>query len=328
MADLPSYHTNLAAQVLEKHWGIKGEPTRSHVGVSRGTWRIGSIYWLSQAEHFRFAELSRQAKLQWDLHLYLREENFAFSVPEIVGSHTGGLVVVEAGYVWCLTCDLPDFHPEAGDPETYRVLTEGLARFHDVLRTFSSSESSRVPAGICVKTRHGIDRLGADTFVALTSDPQERDILQRAAAWLLPRLDGFEGLPRQIVHGDWTPQNVLFKRVDEEMRFTGVLDMEAMAKDPACVDVANTCCTLLMWSGLDKPEERIGSVVEIYERSAGASLKRNDIHIAMLARWFCHYWDWRDRLEFGEFGHEVKGRLCTRIASVLSYLADPGSLKK
>jgi hypothetical protein len=110
MADLPSYHTNLAAQVLEKHWGIKGEPTRSHVGVSRGTWRIGSIYWLSQAEHFRFAELSRQAKLQWDLHLYLREENFAFSVPEIVGSHTGGLVVVEAGYVWCLTCDLPGCH--------------------------------------------------------------------------------------------------------------------------------------------------------------------------------------------------------------------------
>ena len=314
-----------AAYVLEKYWGIKEAPTRTHLGVSRRTWRIGSRYWLSQAEHFRYAELVRQVRLQSDLHHYLKQESLAFSVPEIVLSHTGDLMVDEGGYVWCLTCNLSGFHPDSGNPEIYPVLTEALSAFHYALRTFPSSESLRVPAGICVKTRQFMDRLNANEFVPFTSDRQESDVLQRAAAWLLPRLDDFERLPRQVVHGDWTPQNVLFNRVDGEMRCTAVLDMEAITRDPICVDVANTCCTLLMWSGLDKPEERIAGIIEMYERSAGAFLSRDNIQTAMVARWFCHYWDWRERLRFGEFGHEVKHRLCLRIASVLSYLRDPGS---
>lgn len=320
MAELAPRHTDLVVRVLEKHWGIKDEPTRTHLGVSRATWRIGNRYWLSQAEHFRLAELSRLAELQSHLHRYLKEEDLALSVPKIIGSRTGNLVVVEAGYVWCLTCDLPGFHPEAGDPETYNVLTEGLARFHDVLRTLPLSEPLHVASGICVKTRQAIDRLSADGFVALASDPCEGEILHMAATWLLPRLHDFERLPRQIVHGDWTPRNVLFQRVEQEARLTGVLDMEAMAWDPICVDVANTCSTLLMWSGLDTLEERIGNVIETYERTSGTFLERKDIHTAMLARWFCHYWDWRDRLSHGEFGHEVKERLSLRISSVLSYL--------
>jgi Ser/Thr protein kinase RdoA (MazF antagonist) len=324
MADPASYHIGLVADVLAKHWGVKEKATRTHLGVSRATWRIGGLYWLSQAERFRFEELSRQAKLQSQLHRYLKSEHLTLSVPEIVPSHTGNLVVVEAGYVWCLTCDLPGLHPEAGDPEMYPVLTEGLASFHSVLRAFPPSESSHVPAGICLRTRQAIDRLTEHEFVALTSDPREKDVLESAAAWLVPRLNGFELLPRQIVHGDWTPRNVLLQRVDQEMRLTGVLDIEAMAWDPACVDVANTCSTLLMWSGLDMLEERIKGVVETYERWAGVSLDSKDIHTAMLAHWFCHYWDWHDRLRFGEFGHEVKGRLCRRISSVLSYLENPG----
>jgi Ser/Thr protein kinase RdoA (MazF antagonist) len=325
MADPASYHVDLVADVLAKHWGIKKKPKRTHLGVSRATWRIGPLYWLSQAESFRFTEMSRQANLQSQLHRYMKGENLTLMVPEIVRSHTGNLVVVEGGYVWCLTCDVPGFHPEAGDPTIYRVLTEGLARFHSVLRAFSQSESSQVSDGISVRTRQAIDRLNNDEFVPLTSDPREKDILQSAAAWLVPRLNGFELLPGQIVHGDWTPRNVLFQRVDQEIRLTGVLDLEAMAWDPACVDVANTCSTLLMWSGLDMLEERIEDVVETYERWAGVFLERKDIRTAMLAHWVCHYWNWRDRLQFGDFGHEVKGRLCRRISSVLSYLANPGS---
>jgi Ser/Thr protein kinase RdoA (MazF antagonist) len=321
MADRSTSQANRVADVLAKHWRIKELAIRTHLGVSRATWRIGHHYWLSQAEHVRFAELSRQARLLFQLNRYLKSEHISLSVPEIVGIQNGDLVVTDAGYEWCLTRDLPGFHPEANEADIYPVLMEGLARFHRILRAFAQSESSDTPDGICVRTRQAIGRLGAEAFVAFTSDPGEKDVLQNAAAWLLPRLNGFEGLPRQIVHGDWTPRNVLFQRADQGMRLTGVLDIEALAWDPVCVDVANTCSTLLMWSGLDRLEERIEGVAETYERSAGVHLERMDIHTAMLAHWFCNYWNWRDRLQFGEFGHEVTGRLCLRISSVLSYLA-------
>lgn len=325
MFDLWPSGTNVVADVLARHWGIKHKPVQSHLGVSRATWRIGGLYWLSQAEHMRFAELSRQATVLLHLTQHLKSRHVSISVPEIVGSQAGDLVVADAGYVWCLTHALPGFHPEAGNPDIYQALTEGLATFHSVLRTLPQDGPSHVPAGICVTTRQAINRLTLDPFVAFTPDPCEKDVLQGAAAWLLPRLNGFEQLPRQIVHGDWTPRNVLFQRADRQMRLTGVLDLEAMAWDPACVDVANTCSTLLMWSGLDKLEKRMEEVVQTYERSAGVYLDRTQIRTAMLAHWFCHYWRWRDRLQYGEFGHEVKRTLCLRISSVLSYVSSQES---
>ena len=155
-----------------------------------------------------------------------------------------------------------------------------------------------------------------------TPDPEEEQVLWQASTWLLSRLDRLEHLPRQLVHGDWTPQNVLFSGTDRPNRLTGVLDFEAIAIDPIVVDVANICSTLLMWSGLDSLDERIASVLKSYEVSSGEHLELADIQTAMLAHWLCHYWSWRDRLQFGEFGQEVKQRLCLRIRSVFSYVSN------
>lgn len=243
-------------------------------------------------------------------------------VPEIVPSHSGDLVVCDRGYVWSLTRNLPGFHPNAGDPDTYPVLTEGLSYFHRLLSGFSHHPPAQLDNGISARARQNIDRLAKQSFVGFTGDPRERNLLEQAAGWLLPRLNRFELLPRQIIHGDWTPRNVLFEHTGQAMRLTAVLDFEAMAWDPICVDVANICSTLLMWSGLDRPEERMRLVVDVYEQSAGVRLEWPDIHTAMLAHWFCHYWYWRDRLQDAEFGQEVKERLCLRIASALSYVGN------
>lgn len=324
MTDLAPSQANLVVDVLSRHWRIKVSAIRTRFGVSRATWRVGQFYWLAQAEHVRFTDLSRQAKLLTPLNQYLKTERIPLSIPEIIASQAGDVLVDAAGYVWCLTHHLPCFHPAVDDAGVYPALTEGLARFHRIVRAFLNSESLDVPDDICVRTRQTIDRLTSEAFVAFTSDPREKHILQSAAAWLLPGLDSLERLPRQIVHGDWTSRNVLSQRDDREMHLTGVLDFEAMAWDPACVDVANTCSTLLMWSGLDRLEERIEGVVKTYEHSGGVDFEREDIHIAMLAHWFCHYSNWRDRVQRGEFGHEVKDRLCFRISSVLSYLANGG----
>lgn len=326
MTDLGPSETNMVADVLSRHWRVEEPAIRTPLGVSRATWRVGKLYWLAQAEHVRFAELSRQAKLLTHLNQYLKIGGIPLSVPEIIASRTGDLLVVDFGYVWCLTRHLHGFHPAVDDAGAYSALAEGLARFHRIVRAFPKPESLHIPNGICVRARQNIDRFTGEAFVACTSDARERHILQNASAWLLPRLDGLERLPRQLVHGDWTPRNVLFQHDDRGMHLTGVLDFEAMAWDPACVDVANICSTLLMWSGLDRLEERIEGVVRTYKHSAGRDFERTDIHTATLAHWFCHYWNWRERLQFGEFGHEVKDRLCFRISSVLSYLANGGAV--
>jgi Ser/Thr protein kinase RdoA (MazF antagonist) len=171
-----------------------------------------------------------------------------------------------------------------------------------------------------VKTRQNIERFGSSPFVPFTQDPREEELLREAGAWLLPRLGQFERLPRQIIHGDWTPQNVLFESSDRGTRLTAVLDFEAMSNDPIHVDLANSCSTMLMWSGLDRNGPRIADIQKSYESFAGLQLEREPIYTAMLAHWVCHYWNWRDRLKFGEFGQEVKDRLCLRIASVLQYV--------
>jgi Ser/Thr protein kinase RdoA (MazF antagonist) len=314
-------HANLVAEVLAKHWRISESAIQTHLGVSRATWRIGPLYWLSQAEQTRSAELFPQTNLLSNLDRYLKSEHSSISVPEIVATDSGSLIVVDGGYTWCLTRNLRGFHVDVAAPGMYPILTDGLARFHHALSLFSERQSTPAPDGICVKARQNIDRLSRGTFVAFTSYPHEKEVLQQAAVWLLPRLNRFEFLPRQIVHGDWTPRNVLFDRADEPNSLTAVLDFEAMSWDPVQVDLANICSTLLMWSGLDRLDERIANVLDTYERTAGVHLEQQDIHTAMLAHWLCNYWSWRDRLQDGEFGHEVKERLCLRISSVLSYVS-------
>lgn len=63
MTDVSVPQAYLVRDVLAKHWRIKEQIIRTHLGVSRATWRIGCLYWLSQTEHFRFAEQSQQATL-------------------------------------------------------------------------------------------------------------------------------------------------------------------------------------------------------------------------------------------------------------------------
>jgi Ser/Thr protein kinase RdoA (MazF antagonist) len=315
--------TDLVAEVLARHWRIREPVVQTDLGVSRITWRVGQQYWLSQSEENRTAGLIRQAQLVQRLCVFLQNEHFSISVPEIVASESGQIVVTHRGYGWSLTRHLNGFHPNSSDPGVYPVLTEGLARFHRGLRLFSEGQTANAFHGICARTRQSIERLNLATPFPFTNHPREQELLMRAGEWLLPRLTRFELLPRQLVHGDWTPRNVLFDSSDYAPCLTAVLDFEAMAFDPVHVDLANTCSTLLMWSGLDKIGERIQDVLRTYEKSGGIRLESQDVYTAMLAHWFCHYWSWRDRLEGGGFGQDVKERLCLRIESVLDYLSRP-----
>lgn len=306
--------------MLMKHWRLGVRPVRTNLGVSRATWRVGQEYWLSQSEQARSPELIRQAEVLRRLDCFLKDRGLAISVPEIVPSLGGELVLNDRGYGWSLTRHIEGFHPEPGDPEVYPALVDGLAQFHGALRLFSEHQPGNVAQGIGAKTREQIERLRRGAFVPFTGYVKEGEVLASAAEWLLPRLACFERLPRQLIHGDWTPQNVLFECREQDARLIAVLDFEEIRMDPVHVDVANICSTVLMWSGLNRKEQRIREVLRDYERFSANRLEPEDVHTAMLAHWFCHYWNWRDRIESGGFGKDVQERLCTRIVSVLEYL--------
>jgi Ser/Thr protein kinase RdoA (MazF antagonist) len=314
------HNSVLASEILMKHWRLGERPLRTDLGVSRATWRVGQEYWLSQSEEGRSPELIRRAEVLRRLGYFLRDRGLPISVPEIVPGFSGELVLNDRGYGWSLTRHIKGFHPESSIPEVYSALVEGLAQFHRALRLFWENHPNDVAQGISAKTRQHIKRLGLGALVPFTKYAKEEQVLACAAKWLLPRLDRFEQLPRQLIHGDWTPQNVLFGSQDQDSRLIAVLDFEEIGIDPVHVDVASICSTLLMWSGLDRPEQRIREVLRDYERFSENYLELEDVHTAMLAHWFCHYWNWRDRIESGGFRQDARERLCLRIASVLEYL--------
>jgi Ser/Thr protein kinase RdoA (MazF antagonist) len=319
--DAAERNSNVAFEILVKHWHIREHPLKTNLGVSRITWRAGHGYWLSQSDEARSAELIRQAALLQQLRCFLERNHLLFSVPEIVPAVGGELVVLDRGYGWSLTRHIEGYHPDSSKPEIYSALVEGLVRFHNALFLFRREGPIRMPAGISAQTRQSIRRLNLGAFVPFTDYSKEEEVLARAAEWLLPRLVHFEHLPRQLVHGDWTPQNVLFGSREHGVSVTAVLDFEQMRVDPVQVDVANVCSTLIMWSGLDRTEQRIREVLDTYERFSGYRLDPEHIYSAMLAHWFCHYWNWRDRIEQGGMGRNVKERLCLRIASALEFVS-------
>jgi Ser/Thr protein kinase RdoA (MazF antagonist) len=308
---------SLASRVLREQWGIYEHLEKTDLGVSREAWRVGQSYWLSQCELERLEPFVRESDHLQRLHHFLRNEKISIEVPEIVPDQRGQLVVNKSGWAWRLTHHLAGVHPDSHDPQIYSPLVGGLTRFHQALRLFSQ-QSSGIPMGVCLKAQRFVQRFQTMSWRPFTGDQDEKELLERASRWLLPRLDHFESLPRQLTHGDWTPGNVLF---DSPVgRLSAVLDFESISIDPIHVDLSHTCSTLLMWSGLDRVGARIEEVIACYERLTTTRVELADIHTAMLAHWFCHYWNWRERLETRAQSHEVTKRLSLRIRVVLQFL--------
>lgn len=66
------------------HWGISEPADRTDLDVSRATWRVGQLYWLSQSESRRSIEVIGQANLLHHLRKFLQAKQAGISAPEIV----------------------------------------------------------------------------------------------------------------------------------------------------------------------------------------------------------------------------------------------------
>lgn len=275
------------------------------MGVSRATWKVAQGFWLTRCGPERGEAFRRECALLQALADTARADpGLLLIVPSLIPARSGDLVSLHSGFLWRLTRHIEGLHPSPNDPATYDLMLNAVLRLHQAFDSISNQRPTC--PDIVSRVR---DRLSPFT-------PQEPDILHVAAHWLKPRLDRLSALPPRIVHGDWTPLNVLIGRDGR----AGILDFEACGRGPAVLDLANMCSTLLMWSGLDNISGRIAALVSSFEERTGVPIGLDIVHVAMLTHWFGHYFDWRER-EPADENTEVVRRLLGRIETVFHFAA-------
>jgi Ser/Thr protein kinase RdoA (MazF antagonist) len=263
--------------------------------TSRHTWTIDGEFWLSHADVDEATPFQREAELLRALPGEIDRCGAAWGVPDIVLADDGRTTAVSADGVWRVTRHLAGDHPEPRDPATYRVLPSMLAELHAVLE--SSSPARRVREEGIVERAAGLLALyGTRSFAPVTGDPLETFAVRTTADWLATRVHELAAQPRQLTHGDWIPTNVKIGATG-----WGVLDWEFCRVDPVVMDLAQSCCTLLIWSGLDRVEDRIDELVRRYSVDSGKTLSPESVRAAMMLYWLHNYHHWRER-------HEAVGR--------------------
>jgi homoserine kinase type II len=159
-------------------------------------------------------------------------------------------------------------------PELLRIGFAELARIHDVLRSTSLPAGARTSAhanhieaeDALAASRRGADRIRewGEAHLARFAD----DVVDHVAA-VAEREKGYRASQRrQIVHGDFWDNNVLF---DGE-QIAAVLDFEFMAERPRVDDLALTIYFYLLEPGHGPPTDQdlqlVRLLVQAYNQAA------------------------------------------------------------
>jgi Ser/Thr protein kinase RdoA (MazF antagonist) len=302
----------VASVALSNLWGIESPVERTTLGVSRTTWRVADGFWLTGCEAEREAAFRRECNLLQVLDASVKADpELRLIVPDLIPTRSGDVVSSHSGLLWRLTHHIEGVHPSPHDPATYEVMVNLALRLHEAFDAIVD------PCPACPDFVGGVrERLWhlPETLSGSLLQQKERDVLHEAADWLKPKLDRLSALPTRIVHGDWTPLNVLIRRDG----WAGILDFEACRRGPAVLDFANICSTLLMWSSLDRIPERMAVLVSAIQEKTGLPIDMNIVQIAMMTHWFGHYFEWQQR-ERTNANAEVARRLLGRIETVLQF---------
>jgi Ser/Thr protein kinase RdoA (MazF antagonist) len=212
-----------------------------------------------------------------------------WQVPEGVPTTEGDAIATSEDGIWRLTRHLPGEELDMHEPDSYSSLARMLAELHAVLE--GVPEALKVcERGTVEQARELAEDYHGGSFAAATEHPSERDIVRAIAGWVGPRLDELEALPRHLTHGDWTPRNLKVSP-----KGWGLLDWEFARIDPVVMDLQQSCCTLLMWSGLSRPDERIERLVEDYSKQRRQAVSLASVRTAMALYWLRNYDHWRAR---------------------------------
>jgi Ser/Thr protein kinase RdoA (MazF antagonist) len=236
-------------------------------------------------------------------------------VPSVVSTEGGETVAATPDGIWRLTEHLPGEHPDMREPVTYVALGRMLAELHAVLE--------RLPASLRVRDSGAVERAaaciaeyGTPSFRPATEDARELLAVGAIVEWLEPRIGELASLPRQLIHGDWTPPNIKLNPPG-----WGVLDWEFARVDPPVMDLGQCCSTILMWSGLDGPSEHIWKLVEGYRAHSGREISMEHVRTAMAAYWLQNYDHWRRRQETVGGFENVLAHQPERLVAIAEFVA-------
>ena len=167
------------------------------------------------------------------LHLSQRK----FPLPSLIGTRTdhSTMLIIE-GHVYELFEFIPGDSYDASLDATADA-GRALALFHVLLHSFHSAHLT--PGG---STYHNASGLGPhlDLIASRLQDQGERGLIDRlrdryAEATRRAEEQGFAAWPRQIIHADWHPGNMLF----HGNRVAAVIDYDTVRRAPRAIDLAN-----------------------------------------------------------------------------------------
>lgn len=305
---------SIAAGVLRDSWGITVEPERARPGASRNVWRVDGSFWLSHSDSTEEASFRRETQLLETLTVTLAERGAPWFVPGVVRTVNDQTVAVTRDGVWRLAQHLPGEQPDMREPDTYPALARRLAELHAVLDALPHSLAVR-ERGAVERTQALMDAHGQSSFHPVTDDPREQLALETAVRWLGPRIEQLASAPRQLTHGDWIPPNIKL-RADG----WGVLDWEFSRVDPVEIDLAQSCSTILLWSGLPDPAAHISSLVATYRTHSGREVSIENVRTAMAAYWLQNYSHWRERYETDDEFRSVLAHQPELLLAVAQFL--------
>jgi Ser/Thr protein kinase RdoA (MazF antagonist) len=289
-----------AADVLRHSWGITAGSERVATGTSRDTWSIEGAFWLSHSDLAEETPFRREAELLHALPNEIARCRAHWQAPEVVPTMDGRSIATSDDGVWRVTRHLPGAELDPHDPATYSALASMLAELHATLGTMPESLRVR-EQGIVEVAPQLVERYTVASFSPASEDARESFVVRAMAEWLKPRIGELAGQPRQLTHGDWIPPNVKVSA-----KGWGVLDWEFCRVDPIVMDLAQSCCTLLIWSGLNSTGARIDELVQRYSVNSGRVVSLESVQVAMALYWLHNYHHWRERHEsIGRYKHKL-----------------------
>lgn len=294
---VPADLNEIAHDALLENWGVDAEVQRAG-GVSRINWRTDAG-WLSATELRAAEDMRREAVL------LARLKGLLFvDVPELIPTSDGKGIAQFCGFAWRLTKNVRGRASNASSVEDCRASTEGLRLLHGQLRSLDGR-------GLAPSIIESVKQ-------TLASSPRD-PVLRPALDWLAAHIDSLEPLPRQPVHGDWTPSNLLLSDAGSA-RLVGVLDWEHASVDPVVFDLAQVASTLLMWSGRSDAREYIDQLPVWY---GDGQITGEVLRTAMVTFWVHNYrrvseWMKRSPERYGP----VFERQPSRLATVLDFVTE------
>jgi len=175
------------------------------------------------------------------LQLYLAAQQFP--LPHLIGTRRENNSMLQ----WRNTVyEMFEYIPGQGYPQTLESTFDGgriLALYHKLLETFESEWQP--PSGSYHRAsavENGLRAIAKSKPAGLAKEADINPLLSfllesyRHAADMVDR-QGIETWPKQIVHADWHPGNMLFR----ENRVVAVIDYDSARLLPRIIDTANGC---------------------------------------------------------------------------------------